>query len=86
MFGPPSGEATLATLPQLRTACRRCLPSTRAPATPADECALPPPCLPTPQLLNFEITGGIPPTLPRLLDTLRPHMEVAGQEAGSQQA
>jgi adenylate kinase len=29
------------------------------------------------KLLNFEITGGIPQTLPRLLEVLKPHMEVA---------
>lgn len=28
-------------------------------------------------LLDFEITGGIPETLPRLLETLAPHMPPA---------
>lgn len=37
------------------------------------------------QLLNFEITGGIPSTLPRLLDVLRPHMEVPGQQRAESQ-
>ena len=36
------------------------------------------------QLLNFEITGGIPQTLPRLLELLKPRMEVA--PAASQRA
>jgi hypothetical protein len=31
-------------------------------------------------LLDFEITGGIPETLPRLLATLRPYAEGAGAE------
>lgn len=37
------------------------------------------------KLLDFEITGGIPPTLPRLLDVLRPHMEVPGQQQAESQ-
>ena len=27
------------------------------------------------QLVDFEVTGGVPQTLPRLLDLLRPHLE-----------
>jgi adenylate kinase len=38
------------------------------------------------KLLNFEITGGIPQTLPRLLEVLKPHMEVAPAPAASQRA
>lgn len=32
-------------------------------------------------LLDFEITGGIPETLPRLLSTLQPYVQVEGKQA-----
>ena len=31
-------------------------------------------------LMNFEITGGIPETLPRLIDALRPHMRTITEQ------
>ena len=34
-------------------------------------------------LVDFEITGGIPETLPRLLEVLQPYQSTAGQESHS---
>ena len=46
-------------------------------AHPPDPTHLPTPPTHPQQLLDFAVTGGVPQTLPRLLDALKPHLEAA---------